>query len=117
MDLPKSFNPRGFISPIADGALSFYTYKYLGAFFENGVQISRIQVIPKRKYEPLFEGYIQIVDDTWNIHSLSLSLNKESQLEFVDKLKIEQHYEMVSYQTWMIGSQTIYPEINFFGFS
>jgi hypothetical protein len=116
VDLPKSFNPRGFISPIADGALSFYTYKYLGAFFENGVQISRIQVIPKRKYEPLFEGYIQIVDDTWNIHSLSLSLNKESQLEFVDKLKIEQHYEMVSYQTWMIGSQTIYPEINFFGF-
>ena len=116
VDLPKSFNPRGFISPIADGALSFYTYKYLGAFFENGVQISRIQVIPKRKYEPLFEGYIQIVDDTWNIHSLSLSLNKESQLELVDKLKIEQHYEMVSYQTWMIGSQTIYPEINFFGF-
>jgi hypothetical protein len=116
VDLPKSFNPRGFISPIADGALSFYTYKYLGAFFENGIQISRIQVIPKRKYEPLFEGYIQIVDDTWNIHSLSLSLNKESQLELVDKLKIEQHYEMVSYQTWMIGSQTIYPEINLFGF-
>ena len=116
VSLPKSFNPRGFVSPIADGALSFYNYKYLGAFFENGVQISRIQVIPKRKYEPLFEGYIQIVDDTWNIHSLSLSLNKESQLEFVDKLKIEQHYEMVSYQTWMIGSQTIYPEINFFGF-
>ena len=116
VSLPKSFNPRGFVSPIAEGALSFYNYKYLGAFFENGVQISRIQVIPKRKYEPLFEGYIQIVDDTWNIHSLSLSLNKESQLEFVDKLKIEQHYEMVSYQTWMIGSQTIYPEINFFGF-
>ena len=116
VSLPKSFNPRGFVSPIAEGALSFYNYKYLGAFFENGVQISRIQVIPKRKYEPLFEGYIQIVDDTWNIHSLSLSLNKESQLEFVDKLKIEQHYEMVSYQTWMIGSQIIYPEINFFGF-
>ena len=114
--LPKSFNPRGFISPIADGALSFYNFKYLGAFFENGVQVSRIQVIPKRKYEPLFEGYIQIVEDTWNIHSLSLTLNKESQLEFADKLKIEQHYEMIAYQTWMIGSQTIYPEVKFLGF-
>ena len=114
--LPKSFNPRGFVSPIADGALSFYNFKYLGAFFENGVQVSRIQVIPKRKYEPLFEGYIQIVEDTWNIHSLSLILNKESQLEFADKLKIEQHYEMIAYQTWMIGSQTIYPEVKFLGF-
>lgn len=114
--LPKSFNPRGFVSPIADGALSFYNFKYLGAFFENGVQVSRIQVIPKRKYEPLFEGYIQIVEDTWNIHSLSLTLNKESQLEFADKLKIEQHYEMIAYQTWMIGSQTIYPEVKFLGF-
>lgn len=114
--LPKSFNPRGFVSPIADGALSFYNFKYLGAFFENGVHVSRIQVIPKRKYEPLFEGYIQIVEDTWNIHSLSLTLNKESQLEFADKLKIEQHYEMIAYQTWMIGSQTIYPEVKFLGF-
>lgn len=114
--LPKSFNPRGFISPISDGALSFYNFKYLGAFFENGVQVSRIQVIPKRKYEPLFEGYIQIVEDTWNIHSLSLTLNKESQLEFADKLKIEQNYEMIAYQTWMIGSQTIYPEVKFLGF-
>ena len=114
--LPKSFNPRGFVSPIADGALSFYNFKYLGAFFENGVQVSRIQVIPKRKFEPLFEGYIQIVEDTWNIHSLSLTLNKESQLEFADNLKIEQHYEMVAYQTWMIGSQTIYPQVKFLGF-
>lgn len=114
--LPKSFNPRGFISPIADGALSYYNYTYLGAFFENGVQVSRIQVIPKRKYEPLFEGYIQIVEDTWNIHSLSLTLNKESQLEIAHKLKIEQNYEMISYQTWMIGSQIIYPQVKLFGF-
>ncbi|MEY4628276.1 MAG: hypothetical protein RLZZ595_602 [Bacteroidota bacterium] len=116
VSLPKSFNPRGFISPIADGALSFYNYKYLGAFFENGIQVSRILVMPKRNYEPLFQGYIQIVENTWNIHSLSLSIDKQSQLEFADKIKIEQHYDLIGYQTWMVGSQTIYPEVRFLGF-
>jgi hypothetical protein len=29
----SQFNPRGFVSPIADGALNFYKYKFLGSFF------------------------------------------------------------------------------------
>ena len=32
----EKFNPRGFISPIADGAIGFYKFKFLGTFFENG---------------------------------------------------------------------------------
>jgi hypothetical protein len=115
--LPKSFNPRGFISPIADGALTFYNFKYLGAFYENNVMINKILVTPKRSFEPLFKGYIQIIENTWNIHSVSLSLDKQSLLEFADKIKIEQQYEKVDFDTWMVGSQTIYPEVNFLGFN
>jgi hypothetical protein len=114
--LPKSFNPRGFISPIADGALTFYNFKYLGAFYENNVMINKILVTPKRSFEPLFKGYIQIIENTWNIHSVSLSLDKQSLLEFADKIKIEQQYEKVDFDTWLIGSQTIYPEVKFLGF-
>jgi len=114
--LPKSFNPRGFISPIADGALSFYNYKYLGAFYENNVMVNKILVTPKRNFEPLFKGYIQIIENTWDIHGVSLSLDKQSLLEFVDKIKIEQQYEKVDFDTWMVGSQTIYPEVKFLGF-
>jgi hypothetical protein len=29
--------------------------------------INRIKVIPKRKNEPLFSGYIQISEDDWRI--------------------------------------------------
>lgn len=114
--LPKSFNPRGFISPIADGALSFYNYKYLGAFYENNVMVNKILVTPKRNFEPLFKGYIQIIENTWDIHGVSLSLDKQSLLEFADKIKIEQQYEKVDFDTWMVGSQTIYPEVKFLGF-
>ena len=114
--LPKSFNPRGFISPIADGALAFYNYKYLGAFYENNVMINKILVTPKRSFEPLFKGYIQIIENTWNIHSVSLTLDKQSLLEFADKIKIEQQYEKVDFDTWMLSTQTLYPEVRFLGF-
>lgn len=117
VSLPKTFNPRGFVSPISDGALSFYRYKYLGVFFENGYQVNKIQVIPKRKWEPLFSGYIQIIENTWNIHSVNLSIDKESQLEFADKIRIEQQYNPVNRNTWMVATQTIFPEVNFLGFA
>lgn len=108
-------NARGFVSPIADNAFNFYRYKYEGAFFEDGRQISHIRVIPKRKYEPLFSGYINIIEDEWRIHSIDLKLTKESQMEFVDTLNLQQLF--IPFQNnWVIKSQVMYPAVKIFGF-
>lgn len=106
---------RGFISPIADGALNYYRYQYAGSFTEEGMLVSRIRVIPKRKYEPLFSGYINIVEDEWRIHSLQLELTKESQMQLVDTLRIEQLYVPVN-NSWVMKTQVLYPAIKFMGF-
>ena len=108
-------NPRGFISPIAESALNFYRYKYLGSFFEDGKEINKIQVIPRRKYEPLFSGTINIVEGEWRIHSLDLLLLKESQLEILDTLQIRQIHVPVSGDVWQIKDQVIYFSFNIFG--
>ena len=112
----ENLNPRGFISPISDNALSFYKYKLDGTYFEDGREISHIKITPKRKYEPLFSGYIDIVDDDWRIHSIQLTLYKSSQMELVDTLKIEQLYRPLNNEVWVISSQVIYPAIKIFGF-
>lgn len=117
VNLTRGLNPRGFVSPIADGALQFYKYKYLGAFFENGRQVNHIQVIPKRDYEPLFSGYINITENDWHIHSLQFELTKASQLEFLNKLKLEMIYFPVQGDLWMVQSQTLYPVVSFMGFN
>jgi hypothetical protein len=88
VNIGAGLNPRGFISPISDNATRYYRYKYEGAFFEDGRMISKIKVIPKRKYEPLFSGYINIVEDEWRIHSVKLLLTKESQMEYLDTLRL-----------------------------
>lgn len=106
--LTDQFAPRGYVSPIADGALNFYRYKYLGSFFEEGKEIHKIQVTPKRTYEPLFRGSINITEGDWRIHSLELMLTKESQLEILDTVKISQIHMPVSTTVWRTKDQVVY---------
>jgi len=111
----RGLNPRGFISPISDNALHYYKYKYLGSFIENDKMINRIKVIPKRTYEPLFTGYINIIEDEWRIQSTDLYLLKQQQLQFLDTLKIEQLYVPIE-KHWTIKQQVISPAGKFFSF-
>lgn len=97
----EGLSSRPFVSPIADNAFSYYTYQYLGSSEENGLFISKIRVIPKRKAEPLYKGDIYIVEEDWRIHSVNLVLNKESNLNFVDSLSIKQIFTPINPDTWM----------------
>lgn len=110
-----NLNPRGFISPISSNALSYYKYKFEGTFFEDKKMISRIKVIPRRNYEPLFNGYINIIEDEWRIHSVQMVLYKQNQMQLVDTLQIEQLY-VPSGKTWVIKQQTIKPAVKVFSF-
>jgi hypothetical protein len=111
----RQFNPRGYISPISDGALKYYRYKYLGSFWEDGKEINEIKVIPRRKYEPLFSGIINITEGDWRIHSLDLMLLKEYQLELMDTLKIKQIHVPVSENVWRTKDQVVYFTFNLLG--
>ncbi|HQR94323.1 MAG: hypothetical protein B7X72_08510 [Sphingobacteriia bacterium 39-39-8] len=116
ISLGRGLNPRGFVSPIANSALSFYKYHFEGTFFENGKEISRIKVTPKRKFEPLFSGYINIVEDDWRIQAVQLKLLKEQGMQLLDTLLLEQLYVPVSPKAWVIKSQVLYPSGKIFGF-
>jgi Family of unknown function (DUF5686)/CarboxypepD_reg-like domain len=111
----SQLNPRGFISPIADGALNYYRYKYLGSFFEDGKEINQIKVIPRRKYEPLFFGTINITEGDWRIHSLELNLSKESQLEILDTMRIKQIHVPITKDIWQTKDQVVYFTFNMLG--
>lgn len=122
--LGDRLNRRGFISPIADAALNYYRYKFLGSYFEDGKEINEIEVIPRRKYEPLFSGKIDIIEGEWRIHSLDLRLSKESQLEILDTLEIRQIHAPVGSSagkagrdgdTWQVKTQAIYFTFNILG--
>ncbi|MEJ7740162.1 MAG: DUF5686 and carboxypeptidase regulatory-like domain-containing protein [Chitinophagaceae bacterium] len=111
-----NLNPRGFVSPVAYNALRYYKYRLEGVFVEDGKEINKILVIPQRKYEPCFAGYINIQEGDWRIHSIKLLLTKDSQMDILDSLQIEQLYVPVSPEVWVIKNQVIYPAAKMFGF-
>jgi hypothetical protein len=109
-------NPRGFISPLSASTFLYYRFKLLGSFVENNKVLSRIQVIPKRKSEPVFAGEITIVQEDWQLYSVDLTLVRSQQLELVDTLKLVQLYKEQEDGEWRLSSQVLYPAAKKFGF-
>ncbi|MEZ2334063.1 DUF5686 and carboxypeptidase regulatory-like domain-containing protein [Mucilaginibacter sp. RCC_168] len=96
---------RPLVSPIADNALFYYNYKWMGISVENGETINKIQVTPKRAHDPCFEGYIYILDDSWRLSALQLFITKKANINLVDTLKVNQQFYPVNNNTaWMPAS-------------
>jgi hypothetical protein len=95
---------RPLISPIADNALFYYNYKYIGFTTENGETVDKIQLIPKRGYDACFQGYIYILEDSWRIYSLDLFITKKQNINFVDTLRLNQQFFPVNKDVWMTSS-------------
>lgn len=96
---------RGFVSPVASYAFTFYNYRLLGTSVENGHTVHKIHVTPKRGHGQYFQGDIYIVDGDWRIYSVDLFVeNKTSNLNLVDTLKIRQQYVAITDSVWMPAS-------------
>ena len=107
---------RGFVSPIANNALLFYDYKLEGTILEGGLLVNKVKVIPKRKNDPVFEGFIYIIEDSWRLHSIDLTLTKEHQIEFLDEVHVHQVFAPVQNDIWMLISQRFNYYLNVLGF-
>ncbi|WP_432714110.1 DUF5686 and carboxypeptidase regulatory-like domain-containing protein [Pedobacter sp.] len=90
--LENVLSSRGFVSPIADFAMFYYHYKLLGVTVENGVNINKIQVTPRRKHDPAFRGIIYIADESWRIQGTELYLTKNTGINLIDTLNITQQF-------------------------
>lgn len=106
---------RIFISPLADNAFLYYRFRLEGVFNEDGRLINKIAVIPRRTSDPVFQGYIYIVENDWRIHSTELTLTKESQINYLDTLNFKYTYVPVTDSIWMPVSQYIDFTFSIFG--
>ncbi len=100
----EGLSSRPFISPIADNALFYYSYKLIGTSVENGELINKIQILPRRNADPVFRGVIYILEDSWRIHSSDLYITKQANINIVDTLNIRQEFIPVSNKVWMPSS-------------
>jgi hypothetical protein len=107
---------RPVISPIADNALFYYNYKWMGENTENGETVDKIKVTPKRMYDACFQGYIYILEDSWRLYGLDLFITKKQNINFVDTLKFSEQFFPATPKIWMPSSIKFEFTAGLFGF-
>jgi hypothetical protein len=99
------------ISPLSPAAFSHYRFKYLGASLQGNYTINKIEVIPKRKSQQVFEGTIYIIEDLWCLHSVDLTNEN-----LAGKVRVQQLYIPVENEIWMPVSHKFEFNISIMGF-
>jgi len=115
--IPVDMGERDFISPIANNAFFYYHYRLEGTYYEEDYLVNKVEVIPRRKIDPTFSGYIYIIEDSWRIHSMDLIVGKDANMPFIDSVKIAKTMVPVNDTTWMQLTQRLqfYFSASFFG--
>ncbi|MCG8582692.1 MAG: DUF5686 and carboxypeptidase regulatory-like domain-containing protein [Bacteroidales bacterium] len=98
------------ISPLAPNAFSHYKFVYEGFFYEGDVAVNKIKIVPKRKSQQTYTGYIYIVDNLWNIHSIDVT-NKA----FFGTINVKQVYAPVKERSWLPISHRFNVEASIMG--
>ena len=107
------------VSPISTNAFSYYKFKLEGTFYDkNGKLINKIKLIPKRKNDRVFNGFIYIVEDDWAMYGAEVSVTgAQVNIPVVDVLHLKQNYNYAKEnKAWVLISQSIDFKVNFFGF-
>ena len=107
------------ISPIANSAFSYYRYTLEGTFYdENNWLINKIRVTPKRPNERVFSGEIFIVEDSWAIYGINLSITGEqAKILPADTIYLKQNFNFnPKEKVWLKRLQRIDFQYSLFGF-
>ena len=108
------------ISPISSYAFGYYKYKLVGTFYsKEGKLINKINIIPKRKNDRVFNGFLYIVEDDWAVYGADVTVTgAQINNPAIDVLHITQNYNHVeSNNAWVVISQTIDFKVGMFGFN
>ncbi|WP_111671249.1 DUF5686 and carboxypeptidase-like regulatory domain-containing protein [Algoriphagus litoralis] len=81
---------KDFVSPISDSWKSFYDYDLLDSVLVGQDTCYKLQVYPRREQDLAFSGMIWIKKDDYSLKQVDLTIPKEANLNFVDRIKIQQ---------------------------
>lgn len=110
---------REILSPLADNAFGYYNFRLQGKYRdENGYDIYKIAVIPKRPADPTFSGHLYVVDEWWNLAGADLRLTGAAiKQPVLDTLRIQQQFVPVEKpDTWCLLTQSTGFKFGLMGF-
>lgn len=98
------------ISPLSAKALSYYKFVYEGYSMLSGQIVNHIKVIPKHKSKQLYSGVIHVVDNSWALSYIDLSIET-----FAGSLRFRQTYSPVGEDCWLPVTQNYILQLSMLG--
>jgi len=89
------------VSPTATDALDHYNYYLLDTLYIDSRAIFRLEIEPKNPDEPLFVGYINIADSTYDVVEVDVGFSRGVELSLVDSLRYSQRFAQFQNEYWM----------------
>jgi hypothetical protein len=102
---------KNFASPIADDWKFIYDYYLADSTFFGDSFCYKIDFTPKRKQDLAFAGSIWIDKKTWAIVQIDATITKDANLNFVERIKIQQELEPVG-NIWFPVKNRILVDVN-----
>ena len=92
---------KEFVSPIADGWRLYYNYDLTDSLYVGGHFCYRLDFFPKSPQDLAFTGTIWIAKDTWALKQIDATVGRQANLNFIEKIRIQQELEPTSQGVWI----------------
>lgn len=92
---------KEFVSPIADGWRLYYNYDLTDSLYIGNDYCYRLDFFPKSPQDLAFTGTIWITKDTWALKQVDANVGKHANLNFIEKIRIQQELEPTAAGAWM----------------
>lgn len=92
---------KEFVSPIADGWRLFYEYDFTDSAYIGDDFCYRLDFFPKSPQELAFTGTMWITREDYALKQIDVTMGKQANINFVEKLKIQQELEKTPDGAWL----------------
>lgn len=92
---------KEFVSPIADGWRIYYDYDLTDSLCIGDTYCYRLDFFPRSPQDLAFTGSIWIAKDTYALKQIDVTVGKQANLNFIEKIKIQQESEPVGDSAWL----------------
>lgn len=92
---------KEFVSPIADGWRLYYNFDLTDSLYIGDDFCYRLDFTPKSPQDLAFTGTIWITKEGWALKQIDASVGKQANLNFIEKITIQQELEPSSEGAWI----------------
>src|SRR6185437_3601007 len=103
---------KGFISPIADGGLSFYHYYLIDSMVIDGKYCYKIEFKPKLDKDLAFTGTMWINDTSFALKRIIVTVDKKANINYIRSIHLQQDLVPTSAGPWLVAKERITVDVS-----